>query len=109
MLFYCREGNAKLGDVGMSKRIVNSTRASVTGAFGTLAWCAPEMLWGHKCTTKADIYSFGIVLWEIVSGEQPVRGQLRDVRCDPGGACSAAALAQFGGMPVLLRSNGSLF
>lgn len=41
---------------------------------------APEMLWGARCTEKADIYSFGIVLWEICTGEVPVRGQLRDIR-----------------------------
>ena len=51
----------------------------VTGVVATLAWSAPEMLWGAKCTEKADIYSYGIVLWEIVTGEVPERGRLRDI------------------------------
>ena len=41
---------------------------------------APEMLWGSKCTEKADIYSYGIVLYEICTQEKPIRGQLRDIR-----------------------------
>lgn len=36
---------------------------------------------GTRCTAKTDVYSMGIVLWEIVTGEMPVRGQLRDPRC----------------------------
>jgi serine/threonine protein kinase len=76
VLLCCREGLAKIGDVGMSRIM---TKDYITGTVGTLAWSAPEMLWGHKCTTSADIYAFGIVLWEVVTGEQPVRGQLRDV------------------------------
>eukprot|EP00887_Chlorella_sp_A99_P007439 scaffold2.g7439.t1 len=70
-----RDGTAKLGDLGMSRILANDY---VTGVVGTLAWSAPEMLWGLRCTARADIYSFGVVLWEIVTGMTPVRGQLRD-------------------------------
>ncbi|GAB4814550.1 hypothetical protein N2152v2_001596 [Parachlorella kessleri] len=72
-----RDGTAKIADVGMAKVL---QRDYVTGVVGTLAWAAPEMLWGERCTERADMYSYGIVLWEICSGERPVRGQLRDVR-----------------------------
>ena len=48
-------------------------------AGGTWAWAAPEVLLGKRSTTQADIYSFGIVIWELVTGEQPVRGNARDV------------------------------
>ncbi|KAI7837018.1 hypothetical protein COHA_009096 [Chlorella ohadii] len=72
-----RDGTAKIADVGMAK-IMNQDY--VTGVVSTLAWSAPEMLWGAKCTERADVYSFGIVLWEICSGEAPERGRLRDLR-----------------------------
>jgi Protein kinase domain len=76
-ILLARDGTAKIGDVGMARILA---REYVTGVIGTLSWSAPEMLWGAKCTEKADIYSYGIVLWEICTGERPIRGQLRDVK-----------------------------
>ena len=46
---------------------------------GTWAWAAPEVILGRRSSTPADIYSFGVVLWELVTGESPVRGNARDV------------------------------
>lgn len=48
---------------------------------GTFAWAAPELLMGGRCSDKVDMYSFGVVLWELATCERPQRGQLRDVRC----------------------------
>ena len=71
-----RDGTAKIADVGMARFI---SKDFVTGVVSTLAWSAPEQLWRTLCSEKCDIYSYGIVLWEICTGEKPVRGQLRDV------------------------------
>jgi serine/threonine protein kinase len=65
--------------VGLAK-IIAKEYSAVTGAVGTLAWSSPEMLLGARCTEKSDIYSFGVVLWEIATGQTPIRGQLRDVK-----------------------------
>lgn len=46
--------------------------------FGTFAWAAPEMLLGEQPTAAADVYSLGVVLWELCTGELPRRGQRRD-------------------------------
>ena len=47
---------------------------------GTWSWAAPETITGLKCTEKVDIWSYGIVLWELVTLEQPERGRNRPVR-----------------------------
>eukprot|EP00887_Chlorella_sp_A99_P002361 scaffold10.g2361.t1 len=79
-ILLARDGTAKIADVGMA-RIIAGGFSGVSGQIGTLAWAAPELLLGARCTEKADIYSFGVLLWEICTRTTPVRGQLRDVHC----------------------------
>ncbi|KAL3141044.1 hypothetical protein ABBQ32_005555 [Trebouxia sp. C0010 RCD-2024] len=72
-----RGGVAKIADVGLAKIMSNSaTRASAAGTFD---WAAPEQLVGEKCTEKADIYSLGVVLWELCTLDTPMLRQTRDI------------------------------
>lgn len=41
---------------------------------GTPAWTAPEVLRNEKYTKKCDVYSFGIVLWELITRDDPHHG-----------------------------------
>ncbi|GAB2220030.1 hypothetical protein Droror1_Dr00007672 [Drosera rotundifolia] len=61
----------KVGDFGLS-RIKRNTLVS-GGVRGTLPWIAPELLNGSnsKVSEKVDVFSFGIVMWEILTGEEP--------------------------------------
>uniref|UniRef100_A0ACD5XLQ5 Uncharacterized protein n=1 Tax=Avena sativa TaxID=4498 RepID=A0ACD5XLQ5_AVESA len=61
----------KVGDFGLSK-IKRNTLVS-GGVRGTLPWMAPELLNGSssKVSEKVDVFSFGIVMWEILTGEEP--------------------------------------
>jgi len=43
----------------------------MTGLAGTFHWMAPEVLQSEEYTHKADVYSFGIVMWEIICREPP--------------------------------------
>ena len=47
-------------------------------AGGTFDWAALELLAGQRHTSKVDMYSFGVVLWEIATGERPRRGRMRE-------------------------------
>jgi serine/threonine protein kinase len=43
----------------------------MTGQAGTFHWMAPEILENSPYSQKADVYSYGIVLWEILAREPP--------------------------------------
>ncbi|GMH16638.1 hypothetical protein Nepgr_018479 [Nepenthes gracilis] len=61
----------KIGDMGLSK-VKQHTLVS-GGVRGTLPWMAPELLSGKSSmvTEKIDVYSFGIVMWELLTGDEP--------------------------------------
>ncbi|KAA8531326.1 hypothetical protein F0562_006035 [Nyssa sinensis] len=46
---------------------------AMAAAFGTIPWMAPELLnnKNNMVTEKVDVYSFGIVMWELLTGEEP--------------------------------------
>ncbi len=65
---------AKLADFGLAKvKHENSSQSSVSkGKVGTLLWMAPELFDDEpKVTAASDIYSFGMVLWELVTRRLP--------------------------------------
>jgi tRNA A-37 threonylcarbamoyl transferase component Bud32 len=62
----------KVCDFGLSKIAVDM-QATMT-ACGTPCWTAPEILRNSRYTTKADVFSYGIVLWELVTREEPFAG-----------------------------------
>lgn len=53
----------KLCDFGTAAEL----RTSMTNNRGSAAWMAPEVFRGKKYNQKCDVFSFGILLWEIVS------------------------------------------
>jgi serine/threonine protein kinase len=46
---------------------------------GTYDWCAPEIILYQQATVKSDIFSYGVVMWEIITGKPPSRGRITDV------------------------------
>lgn len=64
--------NAKVADFGLS-RLTAKTR-SMTGNCGTVQWMAPEVLASETYAEPCDVYSYGIILWELLVRQCPYEG-----------------------------------
>lgn len=83
------DGSARLGDFGLA-RTAAQTRESVEGmVVGTAAYLPPEQAIGRECDERADLYSLGAILYEMVTGQQPFPGDdpvaiiTRHISADP--------------------------
>ncbi len=62
----------KVCDFGLSR--LKAQERSMTGNCGTVQWMAPEILSNQHYAEPADVYSFGIILWELLVAECPFEG-----------------------------------
>ncbi|KAL8256718.1 hypothetical protein R6Q59_028759 [Mikania micrantha] len=65
---------AKISDFGLAKLVgmTNDGEASTTRVVGTFGYLAPEYLRDGLATTKSDVYAFGVVLFELISGKEAI-------------------------------------
>jgi eukaryotic-like serine/threonine-protein kinase len=72
-----RDGRVKLLDFGIAKRLEAQPGGdgAETRAPLTLDYAAPEQLTGQAITTATDIYGLGVVLFELLAGQRPLRTQ----------------------------------
>jgi serine/threonine protein kinase len=63
--------NVKVCDFGLSAFQRTETLQDTGVAPGTPLWMAPEVLMGKPLSEKADVYAFGIVFWEMLTGQEP--------------------------------------
>jgi serine/threonine protein kinase len=78
------DGNVKLLDFGLGRRIprngtleVSSSKlplAEVGATAGTLPYLAPEVLRGNPTSVQSDVWSLGVLLYQMATGELPFRG-----------------------------------
>ncbi|KAH3756853.1 protein kinase [Pelomyxa schiedti] len=64
--------HAKVCDVGLAR--VKSDNVVLTGAVGTFAWMPPEMMKGLQYDERVDVYSYGLILYELVTATIPFAG-----------------------------------
>ncbi|XP_048559869.1 putative serine/threonine-protein kinase [Triticum urartu] len=68
----------KIGDFGLAKLFPDNITHISTRVAGTTGYLAPEYAWHGQLTKKADIYSFGVLVIEIISGKSGSRSLLAD-------------------------------
>ena len=78
-ILFAEDGTVRLTDLGVARRsdeTGDTTTLTMTNmVVGTPAYMAPEQIThSHKADARADIYSLGIVLWELLVGERPTAG-----------------------------------
>jgi serine/threonine protein kinase/cytochrome c-type biogenesis protein CcmH/NrfG len=64
----------KIIDLGLAKRVTEETISAVGTFTGTPEYASPEQFAGMPPDIRSDLYSLGITLWEMLSGELPFRG-----------------------------------
>ncbi|KAL1545254.1 non-specific serine/threonine protein kinase [Salvia divinorum] len=67
-----RNFNARLGDFGLALRCVDDSRLKSTPPAGTMGYLDPSYVTPDNLSTKTDVFSFGILLLEIISGRKAI-------------------------------------
>ncbi len=69
------EGSAKVTDFGIARSLTDTGLTADGRVLGTTDYVSPEQALGHAVTGQSDLYSLGIVLYEMLTGEVPFRGE----------------------------------
>jgi eukaryotic-like serine/threonine-protein kinase len=69
------EGSAKVTDFGIARTLEEEGLTADGRVLGTTDYVSPEQALGHEVSAQSDLYSLGIVLYEMLTGEVPFRGE----------------------------------
>ena len=89
-------GRVKVADFGLAKAVSADTQHTATGGvlIGTVSYLAPELVVDGTSDARADVYAAGVVLYELLTGEQAARGRVPDrgrLQARPRGRAAAVA------------------
>ena len=69
------DGRVKVADFGIARAVTSSTMTYNGNVIGSVHYFSPEQAKGTKVTPKSDIYSLGVVLYEMLTGSLPFTGE----------------------------------
>lgn len=69
------EGNVKVTDFGIAMALSATSFTQTNSVLGTVHYLSPEQARGGTATRKSDIYALGIVLYELLTGQLPFKGE----------------------------------
>jgi len=70
-IFFSSKYGVKIGDLGLSKSATTESTDNDNENYGIIPYMAPEIFQGQKYTEKSDLYSFGMIMWEVMTGRRP--------------------------------------
>ncbi|NUP59973.1 MAG: Stk1 family PASTA domain-containing Ser/Thr kinase, partial [Pseudarthrobacter sp.] len=68
------DGRIKIGDFGLARAVTSSTSSGAL--IGTVAYISPELVLGKPADARSDVYAVGIMLYEMLTGQQPFEGEV---------------------------------
>ncbi|XP_033238058.1 mitogen-activated protein kinase kinase kinase isoform X1 [Drosophila pseudoobscura] len=68
---HLQQKTLKITDFGLAREMYNTQRMS---AAGTYAWMPPEVISVSTYSKSSDVWSYGVLLWELITGETPYKG-----------------------------------
>lgn len=69
-------GQVKVADFGLARAVTANSSAATTGlVIGTVSYIAPELVTKGRADARSDVYSLGIVLYEMLTGRKPHQGE----------------------------------
>ncbi len=74
-ILFDQYGDAYLSDFGIVRLVESGTTLTGTGVVGTPAYMSPEQIQGQPVDGRTDIYSLGIILFEMLTGQKPYDAQ----------------------------------
>jgi serine/threonine protein kinase len=69
------DGNAKITDFGIAMALSSTSITQTNSVLGTVHYLSPEQARGGMATKKSDIYSLGILMFELLTGRLPFSGE----------------------------------